>query len=176
MLAHSDESAFTELYSRFWQKLFSIAYNRLNEIQVAEDIVHDVFVMLWANRQKIKIETLENYLATTTKYIVLDKIKRKERERIYYTSIQHQTALFDLPIEASLHYKRILEIIKKEVETLPEKCRLIFNYSRNEGMPVREIARLLNITPKTVENQINKALKQLKTATKVFPVFFVFVH
>lgn len=176
MLAQGDESAFTELYNRFWQKLFSIAYKRLNEMQVAEDIVHDVFVMLWANREKIKIDALENYLATATKYMVLLNVKRRERDRNYYSRSLPHTALFDLPIETSLHYKRVLEIIKNEVEALPEKCRLIFNYSRNEGMPVREIARQLNISPKTVENQINKALRQLKIATKALSAFFIFVH
>ena len=54
LLAESDEVAFTELYNRFWKKLFAIAYNRLNEVQAAEDIVHDVFASLWANREKIK--------------------------------------------------------------------------------------------------------------------------
>jgi len=167
LLSKSDEIAFTEIYNRFWQKLFAIAYNRLKEIQSAEDIVHDVFASLWANSKKIEIESLDNYLATATKYMVLAKIKKKERERIYkYAS--HQDPVFELPIEASLHYKRILEIVKNEVEKLPEKCRLIFKYSRNEGMPVKQIAKELSISPKTVENQLNKALKQLKLATKTF--------
>ena len=171
LLSKDDAFAFTELYNRFWQKLFAIAYNRLKEIQVAEDIVHDVFASLWANRKKIEIESLENYLASAAKYMVLAKIKKKEQERIYnHTS--HQAVVFELPVEASLHYKRILEIVKNEVEKLPEKCRLIFKYSRNEGMPVRQIAKELSISPKTVENQLNKALKQLKMATRTFLNFF----
>jgi len=72
----------------------------------------------------------------------------------------------ELPIESALHYKRILEIVKIEVEKLPEKCKLIFKYSRNDGMPVKQIAKELHISPKTVENQLNKALKQLKLATR----------
>ena len=171
MLSKSDKYAFTEIYTRFWQKLFAIAYNRLKEIQAAEDIVHDIFASLWANRNKIEIESLDNYLATAAKYIVLAKIKKKEQERIYKKTF-HQVPVFDLPVETSLHYKRILEIVKNEVEKLPEKCRLIFKYSRNEGMPVKQIAKELSISPKTVENQLNKALKQLKLATKTFFSFF----
>ena len=83
LLSNNDEIAFTELYDRFWQKLFAIAYCRLKEIETAEDIVHDVFASLWANRQEITIESLDNYLATAVKYMVLDKIKKKERERLY---------------------------------------------------------------------------------------------
>lgn len=174
LLSKNDELAFTEIYNRFWQKLFAIAYNRLKEIQAAEDIVHDVFVSLWANRKKIKIESLDNYLAIAAKYMVLAKIKKKERERIY-NNTSRQAPVFDLPVETSLHNKRILEIVKNEVEKLPEKCRLIFKYSRDEGMPVKQIAKELSISPKTVENQLNKALKQLKLATKTFLNFLLLI-
>ena len=171
LLSTGDELAFTELYDRFWKKLFAIAYNRLKEVQAAEDIVHDIFVALWANREKSAIGSLDNYLATAVKYMVLAKIKLKERERIYNNTRQ-QVPLFDLPVETSLHYKRMLEIVKTEVEKLPEKCKLIFKYSRDEGMPVKQIAEELSISPSTVENQLNKALKQLRLATRTFLAFF----
>ena len=167
LLTQADESAFTEIYNRYWQKLFAIAYNRLKEIQSAEDVVHDAFISLWANRNKSEIESLENYLATSTKYLVLAKIKKKERDRIYNNSL-HPTPVIDFPVESSLHYKRILEIVKTEVEKLPVKCRLIFKCSRDEGKPVQQIAKELKLSPKTVENQLNKALKHLKSVTKSF--------
>ena len=65
-------------------------------------------------------------------------------------------------------FKRILELIDTQVEKLPEKCKLIFKYSREQGMPAKEIARELHISQKTVENQLNKALRQLKLATRSF--------
>ena len=69
-------------------------------------------------------------------------------------------------IEEILDHKKILEIIKKEVETLPEKCKLIFKSSRVDGKPIKQIAAELNLSTKTVENQISKALKHLRLATK----------
>ena len=167
LLSQSDELAFTELYNRFWKKLFTISYNRLKEITSAEDIVHDVFAALWKNRHQIEIAAIENYLATATKYAVLTKIKNFERERRYMSSYA-DIPVIDIQVESALHYKHILEIVKKEVEKLPEKCRLIFNYSRQDGMPVKDIAEALHISPKTVENQINKALKQIKMAARPF--------
>lgn len=167
LLSESDELAFTEIYNRFWKKLFAISYNRHKEVELAEDIVHDVFASLWANREKSEIQSLDNYLATAAKYMVLAKIKKKEQERIYNNN-SLQAPVFELTVETSLHYKRILEIVKTETEKLPEKCRLIFNYSRNEGMPVKQIAKELHLSPKTVENQLNRALKQLKLAAKTF--------
>lgn len=171
LLSNNDEIAFTELYDRFWQKLFAMAYCRLKEIETAEDIVHDVFASLWANRQQITIESLDNYLATAVKYMVLDKLKKKERERLYKDTFD-QPRVVEMTIETSLHYKRILEALNNEVNRLPERCRLVFNYSRNENMPVKQIAEKLNISTSTVENQINKALKQLKVASKAFFSFF----
>ena len=175
LLSKSDELAFAEIYDRYWQRLFTIAYNRLKEIPASEDIVHDIFASLWTNRKKSGIDCLENYLATATKYIVLAKIKRKHRERIYTRSTHQQVLTPDFSIETSLHYKRILELVKNEVENLPEKCRLIFKYSRNDGMPIRQIAQELSLSPKTVENQINKALKHLKLATKIYFSLFFFL-
>ncbi len=167
LLCEGDETAFTELYHRYWKPLFSIAYNRLREMQTAEDIVHDVFASLWANREKINIDTLENYLATAVKYMVLARIRRIERERSYKINAGSQEN-DELLVENKLHFKRILELIDTEVEKLPEKCKLIFKYSREQGMPAKEIARELHISPKTVENQLNKALRQLKLATRSF--------
>ncbi len=173
LVSQNDEAAFTELYNRYWKKLFTIAYSRLNEVQSAEDIVHDVFIGLWTNRHKVDIDLLENYLATATKYAVLNKIRKKVKERNFQTMAQPEVQ-YDLTVETSLHYKRILEIIKTEVDKLPEKCRLIFKYSREEGMPVKKIATQLNLSPKTVENQLGKALRHLRLATRQFLHSFFF--
>lgn len=167
LLSQNDKEAFTELYNRYWHKLFGIAYNRLQEVAPAEDIVHDVFTSIWVNRGQVKIEQLENYLATATKFAVLAKIRKKTSERTYLDSL-NSTPVIDPAIERSLHYKKILELVKQEVETLPEKCKLIFKYSREQGKPVKQIAEELNLSPKTVENQLGKAIKQLRLATKSF--------
>lgn len=165
LLSKDNEAAFTEVYNRFWQKMFVVAHNRLKDVQAAEDIVHDVFLSLWKNRKSAEINSLENYLASATKYMVLAKIKKVQMERTYHQS-QSLAPVVALPDEPSIHYKRILEMVHDEVEKLPERCRLIFQYSRTQGLPVKEIARELNISPKTVENQLNKALKQLRLALK----------
>ncbi len=170
MISKNDELAFTEMYNRFWKKIFAVAYNRLQEVETAEDIVHDVFASLWANRHTIEIDALENYMATAAKYMVFAKLKKKERLRTYSATLQ--APVIEMTIENTLHYQRILEMVKKEVEKLPEKCRLIFKCSRNEGKSVKQIAQELHLSPKTVENQLNKALKQLKLVARPFLSLF----
>lgn len=172
LISGNDEAAFSELYNRFWKKMFAVAYNRLKDVQDAEDIVHDVFARLWTNRHKLEIEEVENYLATAVKYGVLSKIKKRARERVYLNTKNNLTVV-ETYAETALHYRQILELVKTEIEKLPEKCRLIFKYSRDEGMPVKQIASKLSISPKTVENQINKALRQLKTVTRSMFHFFL---
>lgn len=175
LLVKSDEQAFMELYDRYWQKIFTIAHNRLNNSAEAEDVVHDVFASLWANRMTQQIEHVENYIAVSAKYIVLAKIRSKLRERQYQESAG-KAMVVEMPVESALHYKRILMVVKTEVEKLPEKCRIIFKYSRNEGMSVKQIAQVMDISPKTVENQLNKALKHLRTAVRTFlPVWHCIV-
>lgn len=173
LLSKDDERAFTELYNRYWQKLFAIAYNRLAEIETAEDVVHDIFAGLWSNRHKIEIESLENYLATATKYLVLAKVKRKIKERKFAVSMDN-TPIVEICIESSVHYKQILELVHKGVEKLPEKCRLIFKYSRNEGLSAKQIANRLDLSSKTVENQLNKAMNRLKPLGRTFLYLLLF--
>ena len=166
-IADKNEAAFTELYSRYWQKLFAIAYNRLQDRESAEDAVHDVFAALWVNQQLNEIQLPANYLATAIKYAVLGKIKKKIQEREHLSVVVPAEIVADTT-EAALHNRQVLELIKQEVEQLPEKCRLIFQYSRNEHMPVKQIAAKLHVSPKTVENQLGKAIRHLRLATRHF--------
>lgn len=175
-LAQNDQQAFTELYNRYWQKLFAIALNRLNCTEAAEDVVQDVLLSVWKGRFHLQIEQLENYLATATKYSVLAKLKRLQKDRGISNDLSRQNITTESS-ENALHYKKILELIKKEVENLPNRCKLIFKYSRDEGMATKEIADLLHLSPKTVENQLTKAIKQLRVASQSFlhsVLFFFF--
>jgi RNA polymerase sigma-70 factor (family 1) len=171
LLSKNDDLAFTEIYNRYWQKVFAIAYARMQEVETAEDIVHDVFASLWTNKNVSEILSLENYLASAAKYLILYKINKKQKEREFKSTLQ--SPVVELQIEDALHFKRILEFVKQEVENLPEKCRFIFKSSRVDNKPVKQIAQELNISPKTVENQLNKALKHLKLAAKGFLHFFL---
>lgn len=167
LLQQDDAEAFTEIYQRYWQKMFAIAINRLHDSALAEDVVHDVFASLWANRTEAAIQTIENYLAVATKYMVLTRLKQQARQQQLLQQAPTTVAVND-EVELRMQQRQILARIAEEVEKLPEKCRLIFKYSREAGMPVKEIARVLQLSPKTVENQLTKALRQLRVATRSF--------
>ncbi len=176
-LAADDEQAFSEIYNRYWKKLFAMAVNRIKSKADAEDVVHDVFAGLWHNRSRLQITTLENYLAVAVKYTILNVIRKKQYEKHYL-----ETAMGTLNVETvaedRLQYNWLLQKVQGEVEKLPEKCRLVFKYSRTKGMPVKEIAQQLRISPKTVENQLTRAIRQLRVAFKStlfsLPLFLFF--
>jgi len=174
LLEQNDSQAFSEIYERYWQRLFSIAYNRLKDQAAAEDIVHDVFAGLWTNRHTAQIEALENYLAVATKYAVLNRLKKILREREALKGLA-DTPVVDMRLEDQLYHKQLLERVRAEIEKLPARCRLIFKYRREEGLPVKEIAKRMHISPKTVENQLTRALHQLKTGTKSLLHSFFFL-
>lgn len=166
LVAQDNEAAFAELYDRYWKKLFVIAFNRLRDTAAAEDIVHDVFAGIWSNRQTQHIDNPENYLAVAVKYAVLNRIKKTILEREKLAQMAAVTPVMENQTETALHFKQVLERVHQEVEQLPARCRLIFLYSREAGLPVKEIAKRLHLSPKTVENQLGKAIRQLKVATK----------
>ncbi len=172
-LSNDNERAFTILYERYWEMLFALAYNRLKEVQTAEDTVHDVFMSLWHNRHTLQPEVLKNYLAAAVKYTVLARIKKENLARRYQTETSC-TPLSQVTPESAAHYRLILKLMRQEVNNLPEKCQLIFKYSREQGMSSKEIAGLLHLSSKTVDNQLHKALHLLKLKLKriVYLLFF----
>ncbi|HVU53875.1 MAG TPA: RNA polymerase sigma-70 factor [Puia sp.] len=171
LLPQNDEAAFSAIYDRYWERLFVIAYNRVKDTPTSEDIVHDVFAGLWANRASIDIDALENYLAVAVKYAVLTKLKKQARERTFLLS--QDATVTDRPVEDAVQARQLLELIQTEIERLPEKCRLIFKYSREKGMPVKDIAHQLHLSPKTIENQLAKAVRHLRVAVRSFlHIFF----
>lgn len=162
LLSADDEKAFTNIYNRYWRVVFAIAYGRLKDAHLAEDILNDVFASLWSNRNKSEIISLENYLASATKYLVFASIRKKSHEERYYASSELKP---ELNIENDYFYKQLYEFATKEIESLPERCRLVFRY-REKGMSNSEIAMQMKISIKTVENQINKAFHHLRFAMK----------
>jgi RNA polymerase sigma-70 factor (family 1) len=168
LLSADDEKAFTEIYNRYWRVVFAIAYSRTKDSHLAEDILHDVFASLWANRNKSEIGSLQNYLASATKYMVFAIIRRKTNEERYFASLLKP----EIHTEDDYTYKQLYEFASKEIESLPERCRLIFR-CREKGMSNSEIARQMKISVKTVENQINKAFHHLRFAMKKMLMFLM---
>lgn len=160
-LKSGDEGALTLIYKKYWQMLFTSAYNILKDRQLCEDIIQEIFIKLWNNREKVQVEiSLKGYLYACTRYEVYRQVKAGlSRKDLYDDLLLH---LYKPAIDESIEYKELIATITAVVDELPEKCREVFKLSRDEQLSHKEIASRLSISPKTVENHITKALRHLR--------------
>ncbi len=158
LLRESDHKAFSEIYNRFWKQLYYLAFKLLGTTELAEDTVQDVFLNLWAKRADIRVETLHLYLAAMTRYAVYRQLAKMSKES---TKKLNGTEIISNEYE-SMDQKLLLDLIGKFANHLPEKCRLVFTYNKLLDHSVTDVARLLQMSPKTVEAHLTKALKVIR--------------
>lgn len=162
LVKQDNELAYTELYNRYWQKLYFVSHKYLKSDHDAREIVQEVFFTLWAKRKSLVIEAFPAYIAAMTRYAVYVSLARKKRqaEKINEETINKQTltsALADL-----LENKWMLETISALSAALPEKCRLVFVKNKLLDQSLDQVATDLNISPKTAEAHLTKALKIIR--------------
>lgn len=167
LLKQGDQSAFTEIYKRYWQKLFTVAANKINDLEEAREIVQNIFISLWNRREQLEIKgTLGNYLAVSVKYRVINVLDKQNNHQKYLDSLTASD--IDDSTQQWLEFMELKERLAILVAELPEKCRLVFELSREQGYSQREIAEKLEISEKTVEGHLTKAIKTLRTGLNNF--------
>jgi len=154
--------AFDIIYNRYWKALYNLTFNLFRERAICEDIVQDVFFQLWAKREKLQIELLQAYLFTSARHAVYKAVKSKKAV-VDIDAVKEFLAAQGNTDHAILE-QDVAQRAAAAISELPQKCREIFLLSREHALPVREIARQLELSPKTVENQITIALKRLRTS------------
>jgi RNA polymerase sigma-70 factor (ECF subfamily) len=172
-----DSRAFAVLYNRYWKKLYKTTNYYLKDAAAAEEILHDVFVVLWNRRQYLKIESFSNYVYITTRYHVFKYLKAAKISPIEYIE---QYAEDTLPIslndaEEKISYNDVTLQLESSLKELPKRCREIFWLSRIENLSNEEIADQFGISKRTVENQITHALKHLRLSYQELSEIVLFI-
>ncbi len=170
------EEAFKVLFDLYYGKLLYIAQNYTLNTEDAQEIVQDVFVKVWKHRRDIKTN-INGYLFKTTKNACLDYLRSKKYKLSKSTNTLQVEALIN---HNALTDNRANSIIEKElaqkiqiaIDLLPEKCKKVFVKSRIEGLKNKEISSELNISLKTVENHMSKALRHMRLHLREFLSFF----
>lgn len=152
--------AFTEIYDRHWNTLFGSAYNILRDREACLDILQDIFVWFWENREVWELDTCKGYLLTAVKFKTANYVRNSRKQGL----IIHQLSSAELENAKDEPYevRQLEELIKSIADRLPDRCREIFQMSRYDFLSNKEIAAKLQISEKTVENQITIALKRLR--------------
>lgn len=169
LLRKGDSTAFTELYERYWEQMVTLALVKLGNAAEARDVVQEIFFDCWQRRQNLNPDHFEKWLAGAVKYKVLTVLAAAHRRNQQYASIDHATA--DHSTEQYLSYAELKARIEASVSSLPDKCRLVYKLSREQHMSLPEIAQTLQISQKTAEAHLTKALKHLRTSLKFFSCF-----
>jgi RNA polymerase sigma-70 factor (family 1) len=159
-IAGGDQRAFATLFDRHWKKLYHTALNVVEDRDAAEDIVQECFISLWEKSAHKHIDNVGGYLFKSVKYACFMYLRSGAISRKHLDHINQLT--FDNSTEEDFYAQELQEVLDSSMATLPEKCREIFYLSRFEFLPNKQIAEQLQISPKTVENQITKALRILR--------------
>ncbi|KRT17860.1 hypothetical protein ASU31_00780 [Pedobacter ginsenosidimutans] len=171
LITQGKVGAFEEVYERYWAKLYNSAHKRLDNHAICEEVVQDVFVKFWEKRFQINVSSaLSSYLYTAVKYSVIDYYRRELLKNTFLTDKRSQSPL-DNSNEENIFLYDLKKHIERVVESLPEKCRKVYQLSRNENKTNKEIAVLLNISEKTVEGHLTIALKSIKASLCIVLIF-----
>lgn len=170
LLKNGNEKAFKKIVESYWPRLYRFALTYVMDEEVAKEIVQDTFLTLWEQRKSLEEDTcLITYLMVINKnkclnYLKLTKVETMPLSELSEVAVYHKSNLYVLEDESLeiLITKELSAAIDASLAKLSPRTREIFIMSRYKGLKNKEIASLQNITVKTVEFHINKALKQLQ--------------
>lgn len=156
-----DEEAFQKLFYTHFEMMAQLAYRYVLDVQLAKDIAQEVFLKLWEKKGSIQIKTnIKNYLLKATRNTALNEIKKRKGPYVDISVLENQATTVSNPGKA-MEVKEMEKLIFETIESLPPRCKTIFLLRKVDGLPLKEIAHQLEISPKTVENQMTKALKRI---------------
>jgi RNA polymerase sigma-70 factor (family 1) len=165
-----EEGAFAEIYQRYCYPLFSVAYRKLNDREVAEELVQDLFENLWSRRADSQIQQLSSYLFSAIKYRIINHLRAQKVKAGYelFCRLSVEQAEADTATEDTLALHDLSSALLASVQQLPEKSREIFELSRLEHYSVSEISVRVNLSEKSVEYHLTKSLKLLRSYLREF--------
>lgn len=153
----------TTMYNKFWKELYIAAFRRLRNEEHVEDVLHDLFLSLLESDFDLENETsVRSLLHTRLKSRIIDFFRRELLKLSFENQQSLQSEIDDISSDTGLMNRELESIVMQEINNLPEKMKEIFLLSREEMLSNEEIATRLNISNKTVRNQLSTALKRIR--------------
>jgi RNA polymerase sigma-70 factor (ECF subfamily) len=166
----SDELAFRELFNLFSDGLYRFSFSILKNKELAEEVVSDVFFNIWVHRGTIsKIESFKSYLFTSARNISLNYLQKEKRMKtIWMEDVSVSLFIDEICPESELIAEELRMAIAKAINNLPEKCKLIYSLAKIEQLKYKEIAKILDISVKTIDNQLTIAFKKIGAEIQLY--------
>lgn len=163
---YDDEPAYKEVFFTYYTSLLRFAQTFVDDRQHAEEIVSDVMMKIWEKRKDLpSITNLRVYLYISTKNTSLNFLARQKKAEII--SIEHLNIDFPsntLNPEQLMISAEMMRRINNAINSLPPRCKLVFKLVKEDGLPYREVADILDISIKTIDNQLAIALRKISEA------------
>lgn len=160
LLNENDETAFSEIYSRYWKSLYISVQNILHDADAAQDIVQELFISLWQRRHEAHIESLKAYLYQAARFQVFKAIRKGKAQAHFYDRLAAVSR--EIEQQDPLLYKEMRQIIGDMIASLPDDQREMFLLHRSEGLTYMQIAQQKKVSVKTVEKKMSLALRHLR--------------
>ena len=160
-----NKESFDILFKKYFTPLCRYTVQFVKDYSIAEELVQDVFIYFWNQREEIKIsKSIASYLFTSARYRSYthfrNETSRKENEKIFCEGLENDESA----VNDEKDFYEIAVVINKAIEELPDKCKEIFVLSREKNLTYKQISEELNISVKTVENQMGIAFKKLRSS------------
>lgn len=176
LLQENDERAMEQIFDAYYPYLVNTAYHVLMDEHQAKDLVQDTLFHFWSKRDTLNIESgLKSYLRRAVVNRSIDQIRRKKRFGVAEEFTDFNQASNDSSTQELLETSDLKDVIFAAINTLPERCKLVFSLSRFEDLSHKEISEQLDISKKTIENQMTKALKTIRVAIHQYKNLTIFL-
>jgi RNA polymerase sigma-70 factor (ECF subfamily) len=160
--AADDEKAFEEIFQVFYERLLNFCIVYVKDKAYAEEIVSNVLLKLWMKRKESQIRNLETYLFISVKNSSLNHLKQYSNLRLVYLEDAGVHDIMNLHDPGKeLEKRELIFKMNEAIETLPLQCKIIFKLVKEEGLKYKQVAEILQISPRTVETQLVRAMKKL---------------
>jgi RNA polymerase sigma-70 factor (ECF subfamily) len=168
-LKNGDERALQTVFSAYYSGMCTVARRIVFAPDVAEELVQDVFFKLWKKRESLQIDSLKTYLYRAARNTALNHTRRQRLERAHAEKegLKGEPTAVEATDDATVA-KEVAVAVQRAVDRLPGRCREVFLMSRQDGMTYQQIADTLEISIKTVETQMGRALKSLRLSLAPF--------
>jgi len=158
-----DKTAINDLYAEYSPRLYRFAMAYLKSESEVLDIVQEVFVNVWMNRNKLKKDSnLDAYLFTVAKNTIVSVFRKKLSEKDYFEHLKNKSITNSIDTESQFNYNQLSDKLNDLVEQLPPQRKKIYQLSKEQGLANKTIAAELGISIKTVEDHLSKASKFIK--------------
>jgi len=162
-LAKGEEAAFREIFEHFSPKVHGYALRIVHSAVDAEELVQEVFLKLWLNRERLaNVENFDAYLFTIARNATYNYLKRISVEKRARLGFAEQVPFHEPPTEEAIIYGDYAKFLHRAIERLSPQQRLIYNLCHREGMKYDEVAAKLKISKFTVKTHMQQALRSIK--------------